>query len=33
MGYETMDPLEVLIMIEEQAAEECRAAEVLKWQF
>lgn len=33
MGYETMDPLEVLIMKEEQAAEERRAAEVLKWQF
>lgn len=33
MVYETMDPLEVLIMKEEKAAEERRAAEVLKWQF
>lgn len=33
MGYETMDPLELLIMKEAQAAEERRAVEVLKWQF
>lgn len=33
IGYEIMDPLEVLIMKEEQAAEERRAAEVLRWQF
>ena len=33
MGYETIDPLELLIMKEEQAAEERRALEALKWQF
>ena len=33
MLYETMDPLEVLIKKEEQAAEERRALEGLKWQF